>query len=73
MAKKKNKSSVLNTATTQELVLMRMSIQAMKERLCQDLDAMADRLDRLLPPKNEMRYQRFKNFTSEDWGKFLDS
>ena len=71
MAKKTNKPLPSNSDTNQELVLMRMSIQAMKNRICQDLDAMAARLDRLLPPEDHMRYQRFKNFTPDDWGKFL--
>ena len=71
MPKPKRKSTP-NTATMQHLALMRMNIQAMKDRLCQDLDAMADRIDRLLPPEDAMRYQKYKNFTSEDWSKFLE-
>lgn len=59
------------TDATQELVLMRMNIQALKERLCQDLDAMAHRLDRLLPAEDGLRYQIFKNYTPEDWAKYL--
>jgi len=51
---------------------MRMNIQALKERLCQDLDAMAERLDRLLPPQDGLRYQKFKNFTSKDWANYLE-
>lgn len=50
---------------------MRMNLFALKERLCRDLDAMADRIDRLLPPEDPMRYQKYKNYTSEDWAKFL--
>jgi len=59
--------------TTQELVLMRMNIKAMKERLCQDLDAIAARLDSLLPAEDAMRYQKFKNYTSKDWRNYLKS
>ena len=70
MPKQKSKSI---SNTTQELALMRMNIQALKERLCLDLDAMVDRLDRLLPPENATRYQRFKNFKPKDWAKFLNS
>jgi hypothetical protein len=69
---KKSKNSAQPT-TTQELVLMRMNIQAMKERLCQDLDAMASRLDRLLPSEDPMRYQKFKNYTPKDWRNYLKS
>ena len=65
--------SISNTTEAQELALMRMNIQAMKERLCQDLDAKTDRLDRLLPPEKATRYQRFKNFKPKDWAKFLNS
>jgi hypothetical protein len=52
---------------------MRMNIQAMKERLCLDLDAMAARLDSLLPPEDAMRYQKFKNYTPKDWRNYLKS
>lgn len=69
MPKQKSKSI---SNTTQELALMRMNIQALKERLCLDLDAMVDRLDRLLPPENATRYQKYKNYTKEDWHKFLN-
>jgi hypothetical protein len=54
---------------TQELLLMRMSIQAVKEKVCQDLDAMVAQIERLLPPENETRYQRHKNLSKEDWKK----
>ena len=59
--------------TIQELALMRMSIQAIKQRVCLDLDAMADRLSRLLPPEDDTRYQKYKNFSKKDWSRFLDS
>ena len=62
---------IKKTNTTQELVLMRMNIQAIKDRLCQDLDAMANRLDRLLPAEDGLRYQKFKNYTPKDWAKYL--
>lgn len=70
MAKKTNDSLPVNA--TEELALMRMSIRAMKERICEDLDAMADQIDRLLPPEDDRKHQRYKNFTKEDWGKFLN-
>ena len=56
----------------QELALMRYSIRAIKERMCEDLEAMNEMISRLIPPEDEGRYQRYKNFTKEQWGDFLD-
>lgn len=70
MAKKNNNPHPVDA--TEELILMRMSIRALKERVCEDLEAMADQIARLLPPEDDYKHQRYKNFTKEDWGKFLE-
>ena len=57
--------------TAADLMLMRMEFKAMKERHCQDIDAMVARIDRMLPPDDDMRYQRQKAFTTEEWEDFL--
>ena len=57
--------------TAADLMLMRMEFKAMKERHCRDIDAMVARLDRMLPPEDDLRYQRLKKFTTEDWEDFL--
>jgi len=67
MSKKKTN----NPDTVQELMLMRMSIQAMRDLVNQNLNAMVDQINRLLPPEDHTRYQRKANFTKEDWGEFL--
>ena len=51
---------------------MRHSLKAIRDRVTEDLDAMADRIDRLLPPEDVGRYQRYQNFSSQDWRDFLD-
>lgn len=50
---------------------MRHSLKAIRERLIEDLDAMDDQIERLIPPEDNLRSNRFKNFTKEDWQKFL--
>ena len=70
MLKPKNKSTQ-NIDTVQELILMRHSIRAIRERLNEDLDAMAKQIERLLPPPDTERSRRFKNFTKKDWHKYL--
>ena len=51
---------------------MRMSIKAIRDRTNEDLDAMVDFINRLLPQEETDEQRRFKNFTSKDWGDFLD-
>ncbi len=72
MPKQKNKTNPKPPSDTiQELILMRMSIKAIRDRMNEDLDAMADQINRLLPPEDDSRHQRYKNFTSKDWSDFL--
>jgi hypothetical protein len=59
----------------QELLLLRMNLEALKERLLGDLTAMLERIDRHL--SNEYmeatrRYQQYKNYETQDWAEYLD-
>ncbi len=58
-------------STVDELALMRMSIRAMRDQINQNLDGMLDQINRLIPPEDSNRCIKYKNFTQEDWGKFL--
>ena len=51
---------------------MRMSIDVLCERMVRDLDALAARIDQLLPEADESRYQKSKSFTRADWRRFYD-
>jgi len=55
----------------EELALMRMSIEAMRDYFNVNLDAMLDRINRLIPPEDQLRYTKYKNYTKEDWHNFL--
>jgi hypothetical protein len=57
--------------TIEELALMRMSIRTMRDHINQNLDAMLDQINRLIPPEDTKRRLRYKNFTKKDWTKFL--
>jgi len=48
---------------------MRMGIQAFKEQLCLNLDAMVSQINRLLPPEDPNRYQKRKGLSKEQWKK----
>ena len=65
------RSKSTNFDTTQELILMRMSIKAIRDRMNEDLDAMAEQINRLLPPEDDTRYQRRKHWGKKEWGLFL--
>ena len=60
-----------NFDTTQELILMGMSIKAIRDRMNEDLDAMAEQINRLLPPEDGARYHRRKHWGKKEWGAFL--
>ena len=51
---------------------MRMSIQAMREHFNANLDAMLDQINRLIPPEDQGRYLKYKNFSKKDWHNFLE-
>jgi len=70
MLKHKKKSS-RNVDTLQELVLMRHSIRTIRDRVNEDLDAMVEQINRLIPSEDGAQARRFKNFTKKDWKKFL--
>lgn len=61
-----------DTDTHTELVLLRHSIKAIRDRVCEDLDAMDDRIMRLLPAETDNRNLRYRQFTKKDWATFLD-
>jgi len=50
---------------------MRMNIRAIQERLNRDLDAMMAHINSMLPDEDQLRYQRYKNYTKDDWHQFL--
>lgn len=56
----------------EELRLIRQSIEALRRRTTEDLDALAAQVDLLLPKKESDRSRLFKRFTKEDWGNYLD-
>lgn len=70
MSKQEPKSTAKLT-TTEELFLMRMSIQATRDSINADLDALADQINRLLPPEDSAQQQRMKKYTKEDWKNYL--
>ena len=49
---------------------MRVSLMAIKESVCQNLDAMAARIEQMLPDDGGAQYQREKNC---DWKKKVKS
>ena len=58
--------------TIDELALMRMEIKAMRGYLNDSLDALLDKVDRLIPPEDQLRYTKYKNYSKKDWHDFLD-
>ena len=65
-----NKSTQNDTVA--ELALMRMSIKAMRDYVNENIDAMLDRINRLIPPEDTLRYTKYKNYTKDDWHNFLE-
>lgn len=63
--------SIEKLSVNEELILMRMSIQAMRDQINSNLDAMLDQINRLIPAEDANRCKKYKNFTPVDWGKFL--
>lgn len=59
-------------STAEELALMRMSIRAMRDSFNNSLDAMLDQINRLIPPEDQLRYKKYKNFSKQDWNNFLE-
>lgn len=60
----------------QELLLLRINLEALKERLIGDLTAMLERIDRHLSKEYAeatRRYQQYKNYEPTDWAEYLDS
>lgn len=59
-------------STFDDLRLIRQSIEALKQRTINDLDALAAQVDLLLPQEESARGREFKRYTATDWGNFLD-
>ena len=59
-------------STAEELALMRMSIKAMREAMNENLDAMLDTINRMLPPEDDKRCLKYKNFDKRQWRDYLD-
>lgn len=57
--------------TVQELILMRMALETMREHVTEQLNGMVDEINRLLPPQDHKRYKEFRRYTAEDWGKYI--
>lgn len=55
-----------------ELLQLRMELEATREQLNRTLDALADKITRMLPATDETRHKRFKNFSRKDWSNYLD-
>jgi len=69
---KNEPKSTKKYSTIEELALMRMGIRAMREHINLSLDAMLGQINRLIPPEDTNRSKKYKNYTREDWAKFLD-
>ena len=63
-------NNVINMDRSQELVLLRVSVHALRDEMCRNLDEMLARIDRLLPDEDQARYQREKHC---DWRKKVKS
>ena len=68
---KQNHKSTLKFDTAHELQLMCYSIRAIRDRVNADLDAMVDRISRLLPPEDSALQRRMKKYSKEDWKNYL--
>jgi hypothetical protein len=59
-------------STFDELRLIRQSIEALKRRTINDLDALAAQVDLLLPREESDRGRAFKRYTPADWERHRD-
>jgi hypothetical protein len=55
-----------------ELRLVKQSIEALKRRTLNDLDALAAQVDLLLPKEESARGREFRRYTRADWGRFIE-
>jgi hypothetical protein len=55
-----------------ELRLVKQSIEALRRRTLNDLDALAAQVDLLLPSEDCARVKAFRRYTREDWDRFIE-
>ena len=59
--------------TRNELINLKLSIEDVRQQIEQDLDKIQKKIDRLLPPADETRYQKLKGYIPNDWRAYLKS
>jgi len=55
-----------------ELVLMRMSIKSLRDRMNDSLNAIDERISSMMPIEESRRSENYRNFTTEQWRNFLE-
>jgi hypothetical protein len=60
------------TPSYDELRLILQSIEALKQRTINDLDALAAQVVLFLPREEAARGREFRRYTSKDWERFLE-
>jgi len=77
MAKKRllqlqTKDSQPPAPTREDIALIRMECKSLIERTMRDFGAILDHLARLSPPQDDHITQKLKNFSKQDYKKYLD-
>ena len=68
---KKTNRNFEKPKTIQDLKNLKLQIDGFRQQVNQDLDTILKKIDNLLPPLDEAKYQKFKNYVPEDWRVYL--
>ena len=61
----------MKSKSSQDLLNLRLRLNLIRQNVNRELDELSQKIDALLPARDETRYHKLKNYVPQDWRNYL--